>query len=58
VWRNYGGVIIGSSKRADLADGAAKSNDYYINSSLETPGPGAYRVQSDFGLYDPNEAAN
>jgi hypothetical protein len=27
-----------------------------IKLSIETPGPGAYRAQSDFGFYDPADS--
>jgi len=56
VWRNYGQAVIGTGKRSDLADSASKSKIYLLITSLEIPGPGTYRAQSDFGYYDPSDS--
>ena len=45
--RNFGVAVFGSEKRLNTS-----------SMRRGTPGPGTYRVQSDFGFYDPSDTFN
>ncbi len=56
-WKNSGAPLFSRATRATNLDTSAtrKSSIDSIHIFLVTPGPGTYRVQTEFGFYDPNE---
>ena len=57
-WRNSGAPLFSkASRKVDLETSAtrkSKCNFTYLQLTV-TPGPGTYRVQTEFGFYDPTE---
>ena len=60
IQNSFGNIVFGKSRRLQEVKETRKRKLFLYNkiTHIDTPGPGAYRVQSDFGFYAPDDALN
>ena len=60
IQNNFGNIVFGKSRRLQEVKETRKRKllVYIKTTHIDTPGPGAYRAQSDFGFYAADDILN